>query len=518
MRFRLREERVMKKLIYFLFHRSVIIAVSLLIQVAVLVLMISKFSENFPYFYWACILASFVAALWIVSGQGDPAYKIVWLILILPFPVFGGMIYLLFGGNRHPRWLRRAMQSIESKTLSSLKRDFKADSLTIVGEDAAIQARYLERNAYCPVYENTKTEYFPSGEAFFERLLTELEKAQRYIFLEYFIIQEGKMWNSILEVLRRKVTQGVEVRLMYDDMGCMYTLPKDYELHIEELGIKCCAFNRFVPVVSLLLNNRDHRKMCIIDGRTAFTGGVNLADEYINARLRFGHWKDSAVLVEGDAAWSMTVMFLTMWDYARELDEELEVFRPQRIDVEGAEGFVQPYTDSPLDHEAVGRNVYLNMISKAEKYIYITTPYLIVDNATNIALCNAAKAGVDVRIITPHIPDKKSVFQMTRAHYPPLLEAGVKIYEYTPGFIHAKNFVVDDQFATVGTVNLDFRSLFLHFENGVWMCNTPCIKQIREDFLATQQLSQKISLRSSRRLSLIVQFYRSLLRVFAPLM
>ena len=326
------------------------------------------------------------------------------------------------------------------------------------------------------------------------------------------------MWDSVLAVLKRKAAQGVDVRVMYDDMGCMFTLSKNYQKQLAEQGIRCCVFNRIVPVMSLLLNNRDHRKLCIIDGRAAFTGGVNLADEYINAKERFGHWKDSGVLVRGDAAWSMSVMFLTMWDYVNNQEEPLDSFRPAKLPVEGAQGFVQPYSDSPLDGEDVARTVYLNMISKAERYIYITTPYLVVDSTTNAALCNAAKSGVDVRIITPHIPDKKSVFQLTRAHYPPLLEAGVKIYEYTPGFIHAKTFVVDDHFATVGTVNLDFRSLFLHFENGVWMCNTPCIKDIKQDFLATQKVSEKVSARQSRKQNIFLQLYRSILRFFAPLM
>ncbi len=508
----------MKKLLYFLFHRSVIVAVSLLVQIAVLVLMIVKFSESFTQFYWICIVVSFLAALGIVSSRSDPAYKIVWLVLILPFPVFGGMIYLVFGGNRHPRWLRKAVQAINERMLAALKGDFKADTLVKAGEDAAIQARYLERRARCPVYDKSRAEYFSIGEDCYERMLVELKKATRYIFLEYFIIQEGEMWNGILAILKEKAKQGVDVRVMYDDMGCMFTLSKDYREKLEEQGIRCCVFNRFVPVMSLLLNNRDHRKMCIIDGRVAFTGGINLADEYINRRERYGHWKDSGLMVEGDAAWSMAVMFLTLWDYAQQQEEDYDRFRPEPTCVEGVAGYIQPYTDSPLDYEAVGQTVYLNMISKAEKYIYITTPYLILDTATNTALCNAAKSGVDVRIITPHIPDKKSVFHVTRAHYPPLLEAGVKIYEYTPGFIHAKNFVVDDQFATVGTVNLDFRSLFLHFENGVWMCRTPCIQDIKEDFLQTQKKSEKVSLRKSRRLNLLVQFHRSVLRMFAPLM
>ena len=322
----------------------------------------------------------------------------------------------------------------------------------------------------------------------------------------------------MLEILEEKAAQGVEVRLIYDDMGCMFTLPRDYNEQMAARGIQCRVFNRFVPVMSLRFNNRDHRKFLIIDGKVGFTGGINLADEYINRRERFGHWKDSAILLEGDAVWSMTVMFLTMWDHCCGWEEEFHHFRPEPAPARPWTGYVQPYTDTPLDREAVGQAVYLNMIGKARKYIYITTPYLVIDVATNTALCNAAKSGVDVRIITPHIPDKRYVFEVTRAHYPPLLEAGVRIYEYTPGFIHAKNFVVDDRFATVGTVNLDYRSLFLHFEDGVWLCEAPCIQDIRRDFEETLRVCQRISLRQRKYFNPIIQLYRNILRIFAPLM
>ncbi|WP_317380814.1 phospholipase D-like domain-containing protein, partial [uncultured Intestinimonas sp.] len=284
-------------------------------------------------------------------------------------------------------------------------------------------------------------------------------------------------------------------------------------------GIRCCVFNPFVPILSLRLNNRDHRKILVIDGKVAFTGGINLADEYINQKVRFGHWKDSAILVRGEAAWSMTVMFLSLWDDIRRTPaEDYDRFRPHWETPPTGVGFVQPYTDSPLDGEAVGQSVYLNLINRARRYVYITTPYLIVDDSMNTALCIAAKSGVDVRIMTPHIPDKKMVFEVTRAHYGPLLEAGVKIYEYTPGFVHAKNFAVDDKFGTVGTVNVDYRSLFLHFENGVWLCGAPAVRDIRDDFLSTLEQCQPITLAQSRALPWWRRACRAVLRVFAPLM
>lgn len=508
----------MKKILYFLFHRSVLIAVSLLAQIITLLVMIVAFSEHMQAFYWCCILLSILAALLIVSSRMEPGYKIAWLILILPFPVLGGVFYLLVGGGTIPRRIKKRMYGIWEKSLGALKDDFKSEDLLPLGGDAAGQASYLEQHAGCPAYTNTETEYFPLGDDAFPRMMEELEKAEHYIFLEYFIIHDGLFWGSILEVLKRKAAQGVDVRLLYDDFGCMFTLPKDYDKQMESCGIKCQVFNRFVPVVSIRLNNRDHRKFLIVDGKVGFTGGVNLADEYINVKERFGHWKDSMILLEGDAVWSMTVMFLTMWDHCSGQDEDFDQFRPPVAPVRPWTGYVQPYTDTPLDHEAVSQTVYLNMIAKAKKYIYITTPYLIIDVATNTALCNAAKSGVDVKIITPHIPDKRCVFEVTRAHYPPLMDAGVQIYEYSPGFIHAKNFVVDDRFATVGTVNLDYRSLFLHFEDGVWLCEAPCIQDIREDFEKTLAQSEYVNPHRYRRQNLLQRLYRSILRVFAPLM
>lgn len=507
----------MKKLLYILLHRSVFVALALVAQIAALAVMVVYFS-NTDIFYWCCIALSVAAAVAIVGSRMEPGYKIAWLLVILPFPIFGGVFYLLVGGGYIPKRTQKRMQGVLDKSFATLKEDFKADDLLPLGGDAAGQASYLERRAACPAYTNTETEYFPLGDKAFPRMLDELEKAEKYIFLEYFIIQPGVFWDSVLSILERKVAQGVEVRVLYDDFGCMFTLPRDYNEILSKKGIQCRVFNRLTPVMTLRQNNRDHRKMLIIDGRVGFTGGINLADEYINVRERFGHWKDSAILLEGDAVWSMTVMFLTMWDNIANWDEEFERFRPPASPVRPWTGYVQPYTDTPLDREAVGQAVYLNMIAKAKNYIYITTPYLVIDVATNTALCNAAKSGVDVRIITPHIPDKRYVFEVTRAHYPPLLEAGVQIYEYTPGFIHAKNFIVDDRFATVGTVNLDYRSLFLHFEDGVWLCEAPCIRDIRKDFEKTLSVSEPCSLRQFRHLNILLQLYRSILRVFAPLM
>ncbi|OUQ22509.1 cardiolipin synthase [Flavonifractor sp. An135] len=510
-----------KKVTSILFHRLTIVGLLIILQVAELVILMALFADYFIYFYWFCIFISVLVVLWIVNARSDPGYKIAWLIPILLFPLFGGLFYLAFGGNRMSKRMQRRMQGMERRMLHELGNSERAEELTSFGSDAVNQARYLERYACAPVYRNTEATYFPLGDDVFPRMLEELKKAKRYIFLEYFIIEEGLFWDSILEILEEKVAQGVDVRLIYDDIGSLFTLPKDYARTLEAKGIRCCVFNPFVPVLSLRLNNRDHRKLLIVDGQVGFTGGVNLADEYINYKVKYGHWKDTAILLRGEAVWSMTVMFLTMWDYVRGVNEDLDAYRPEPVadlDPRCASYFVQPYTDSPMDHEPVGETVYLNLINKAKRYVYLTTPYLIISDSVNTALCNAAKSGVDVRIITPHIPDKKIIFEVTRAHYGPLLEAGVQIYEYTPGFVHAKNFVVDDCWATVGTVNMDYRSMFLHFEDGVWLCGAPCVLDVRRDFLETLEKSERITLRRWRDHSGPRLLLRAVLRVFAPLM
>ncbi|OUN20681.1 cardiolipin synthase [Flavonifractor sp. An82] len=511
----------MKKLSSFLFQRSVIVALLILLQAIVLLVPMVWASSYYVYVYWACVVLSLLAVLVIIRRQTDPGYKIGWIIPILLFPMFGWLVYLLCGGNKLSARMRRKMQGMDRTMLEQLEGDYKSHKLAAMGADAVNQARYLERYARCPVYTNTWTRYFPLGDDVFPVMLEELKKAQRYIFLEYFILAPGVFWDSVVEILKEKHAAGVDVRVIYDDVGSLGTLPADYAAKFErETGIPCCVFNRFKPVISIRMNNRDHRKLCIIDGHTAFTGGINLADEYINQKSRFGHWKDSAILVKGEAAWSMTVMFLTMWEYIREVAVDYAALRPTSLPPEAALGndcFVQPYADNPLDNEPVGETVYLNLISKAKRYVYIMTPYLIVSDSVNTALRNAAKSGVDVRIITPHIPDKKLVFELTRSHYQSLLEAGVQIFEYTPGFVHAKNVVSDDVVGVVGTINMDYRSMFLHFEDAVLLYQDLTILDIKADFWSTQLQCQRITLEQCLERSWLRRLFRSILRVLAPL-
>ena len=511
----------MTKLLKFLFSRMVIVGLLICVQLGVLIFTIWKLSESFVYLYVLFTAISIFAVIYILSTKDNPSYKLAWVIPVLLVPVFGGLFYLIFGSRRTTKKFRARVSNIYNETSKYLLQD--KDILKEIEEDDksfANQVRYLNNYAESPIYKNTITRYLSPGEEFFEELKKELRKAKNYIFMEYFIIQEGVMWDSILEILEEKVKEGVEVRLIYDDMGCLQTLPYKYYEKLREKGIKCLVFNPFVPFLSVIMNNRDHRKITVIDGHTAFTGGINLADEYINEIVRFGHWKDASIILKGDAVWNLTMMFLQAWQFTCGEKEDYEKYKPH-INYEGkfeSDGYVQPYGDSPLDDETVGEYVYLNIINKARDYIYINTPYLIVDNELVTALTLAAKSGVEVIIVTPHIEDKWYVHLVTRAYYSQLIEAGVKIYEYTPGFIHSKTFVSDDKIGVVGTINMDYRSLYLHFENGVLLYKTKSVLEIKEDFLETLKVCQEITLEDCHKIKWSNKFITAILRVFSPLM
>lgn len=507
----------MKKLVKLLLQRLVLVSVCILLQIFMLFLGMQWISQYFSWFSYFLTALSWITILFIISDRTNISYKLAWIIPILAFPLFGLMLYLIFGGNRLSARLKRKMDSIDRLLRNNLRQDVSVcDKLSRKFPDAAIQSHYLTENAF-PVYSDTQTQYFPSGEPCWAAMLEELKKAQKTIYLEYFIICPGRMWNTIVDILEEKAAAGVDVRLIYDDFGCICKLPRKYRQYLEGKGIKVCVFNPYIPILSSRLNNRDHRKLMIIDNQVAFTGGINHADEYINEADRHcGHWKDCGILLRGDAVWSMTVMFTSMWNHITG-STELDV-PPRYPAVTDYHGFVQPFVDSPLDFETVSRNVFLNLISRAKKNVYIMTPYLIIDDTVSDALSVAAKSGVDVRIITPAIGDKGYVHATTRAYYVRLLEAGCKIFEYTPGFVHSKLMLVDDNLAVVGTVNLDFRSLYLHFEDGVWLCDADCIGQICDDFAQTFPISRQISLEECNNQKWYMSVIRAVLRIFSPLM
>lgn len=511
----------MKNYTKLLFQRLVVVSLCILVQAAFLILGVSVLSEYARWFSITMEVFAWIAVVAIVSNRTDPSYKMAWMIPILAFPVFGILFYLLFGGNRLSRRLKKKMHAVEQIHRDNLSQDLGVvQREAALSFDAALQSNYLASVACCPVYENTETSYYGCGEDAFGDMLEAIAHAEKYIFLEYFIIHTGKMWDRMLGILRKKAAAGVDVRVIYDDFGCITTLPARYYRKLEAIGIKACAFNPYIPILSSRLNNRDHRKFLIVDGEIAFTGGINLADEYINEIKRFGYWKDCVIRLRGEAVWSMAVMFLSMWAHIRGWNEQVSRYRPAlppRVS-SMPHGFVQPFADSPLDGEPVGDTVFFNLITKARHSVYIMTPYLVISDKMISALCVAAKNGVDVRIITPGIPDKKYVYHVTRAHYAGLIAEGVQIYEYTPGFIHSKVFCVDGEYAVVGTVNFDFRSLYLHFEDGVWLYRSDCVEQVAQDFEKTFPVSHRVSLAECKSQSLPRRLYGGFLRLFSPLM
>lgn len=465
-------------------------------------------------------ILSLLAVLWIINRDDNPAYKMAWIILIMTVPLIGGLFYLAVGHKQPSRRMRRKMEAERLRTDKELRQDPKVmEAVRACDRRVEGQAYYISNTGGYPVYGNTSARYYQVGEELYRDLLEELKKAEHFIFMEFFIVGEGKMWGSIREILEEKAKAGVDVRFMYDDLGSVSLLPGGYDRQLEAAGIKSIAFNPFVPFWSLVMNNRDHRKIAVIDGHTAFSGGVNLADEYINEKMRFGHWKDTGFMLRGDAVWNYTVMFLRMWNSMRHTDVSYDPYRPSVWHPEPfeGEGFVQPYGDSPLDDEILAENVYLDILNQARDYVYIFTPYLIVDHEMQSALCLAAKRGVDVRIVTPGIPDKKMVFQLTRSYYPVLLKAGVRIFEYTPGFLHAKSYVCDDEIAVVGTINMDYRSLYLHFECGTYFYRNPIVADVKRDSLNTMEKSREITLKDTRQ-GFFGSLFCAVLRVFSPLL
>ncbi|MCH5274172.1 MAG: cardiolipin synthase [Lachnospiraceae bacterium] len=512
--------KLLKKILKKALHRVVIVGLLLLLQIACMVVYLTELADYSLVIQTSLNVLSLLAVLAIVNARDNPSYKLAWVISILAFPLLGGTMYLLFSGWLPSKALRKKLSSTEGQLRPFLKQNAVVmESLERLDMTAAGQARYIRDYAMFPVWNDSTATYFRSGEENFPVLLDELKKAEHFIFLEYFIVEEGEMWDSILEILKDKAASGVDVRMIYDDLGSSFVLPYKYYRMLEQQGIKCEAFNKFIPVFSLLMNNRDHRKILVVDGHTAFTGGINLADEYINKKNKFGYWKDTGIMVRGEAAVNLTAMFLTLWNTIRPTDTDYSKLLPHAYHsgIFRGDGYIQPYGDSPLDNETVGENVYLNMISSAKKYLYIFTPYLIIDNEMMTALCLAAKRGVDIRIVTPEKPDKKMVFWLTQSYYAQLIDCGVKVYQYLPGFIHAKVFVCDDIYATVGTINLDYRSLYLHFECGVFLCYCSEIERIKEDAIETMEQSKLITREMARR-KLPIRLAQVVLRVFAPLL
>ncbi len=512
-----------------IFSRTMLMMILIVLQFAYIIARMYAFAEHLPILLGGELLIVATMMMFILNSKENPAIKLSWCFLVGIFPIFGSIVYLVVRYDLGYRLQQKRISMTEAQSRKDLpKQDEVMDELKQRDMQTYNIATYLREQAGSMVNTNTKVTYFPIGEKQFEEMIKQLESAKDYIFLEYFMIAHGKMWNTILKILERKAKEGVDVRLLYDGSCAVYLLPYKYPQKIEKMGIKCRMFSPPIPFLSTHYNNRDHRKILVIDGKVAFTGGVNLCDEYININSPCGHWKDVGIMLEGDAVYDFTVMFMQMWT-ATERRPITEVHLPDmqqykvkdfvyNADDTEKSGYVIPYGDSPVDTENVGEMVYIDILNQAKNYVYIMTPYLILDHEMLTAITFAAKRGVDVRIILPHIPDKKYAFVLAQANYKDMLAAGVKVYEYTPGFVHAKIFVSDNERAVVGTVNLDYRSLYWHYECSAYLYQVSAIKDIVTDFLDTQEKSQLVTYETVKHIGKFSKIAAYILKLVAPLM
>lgn len=517
-------KKTMKKGVQFLFGRIVITIVCLFIQVLWFVVIINELNEYYAAFSSIMSILSLILVFKINARETNPGYKIVWTVVTLALPIFGALLYIGFGRSGISLKTARRYREVCKKYEKYLCQNQEVfGQLKAQNKRISIQSQYVNNQSAYPIYQNTHVTYYKLADEAFIELKNELRKAKHYIFMEYYAVEDGSAFSEIEEILVEKVKEGVEVRLIYDDFGSISYVGPKFMRRLNERGIQCRMFNPLVPFFYVFMNNRDHRKITIIDGKVSFNGGFNLADEYFNLKQPFGHWKDAGIKLVGDAVTSHIVMFLQMWNFIKETDEDCaRYFMKQDKEISdqvaSKDSFVQPYADAPLAHERVGENVYLGIIKNATDYVYIYTPYLIIDDKMTDSLCLAAKSGIDVRIVTPGIPDKKSIYMVTQSYYAPLLEAGVRIYEYSPGFLHSKCFVSDDQVGVVGSINLDYRSLNLQFESATYLYKGTAIWQLKEDFMDTFEVCREVDRDKIKNSNIMKRMLQCILRLFAPLM
>ena len=510
---------VKKGILKLVFSRFFVVVLLLAIQIAVLVLAYLYFTEHLPILmviFWAL---TFVMVVYLFNCNMDSSAKLTWLLIIALLPILGTLLLLFTKANLGHRMQKKMVEKEIRDTMTILKQPENVmEELEHEGSGTDDLCAYLNNTGCFPIFDRTSADFFPIGEAKFEAMLEDLEKAQSFIFMEYFILEEGYMWGRILEILLRKVKEGVEVRVMYDGMCEVSTLPSNYWKLLEAQGIRAKAFSQIKPLISSHYNNRDHRKILVIDGKVGYTGGVNLADEYINRVERFGHWKDTAIRIKGPAVKSFTLLFLQMWNTNMKDPEYSAWLKDEFDDPQDVSGYVMPYGDCPLDGDRVGEAVYMDILNRATDYVHIMTPYLILDGELETALKFAAKRGVDVKLIMPGIPDKKMAYSLAKTHYKSLNDAGVKIYEYTPGFVHAKIFVSDDIKAVVGTINLDYRSLYHHFECGTYLYKMDCIADIEKDFQETLTKCRRVTEETIRNEKTSTKLLGIMAKALSPLM
>ena len=498
--------------------RLMFAALGFVIQVVWIIMLCLKLNDYSAAISLGSSVLALCVAFYIYGKDMNAGFKLPWIIAILAFPVLGLCLYFLFGRPGATKHMRQHFEKIDADLEGTLVQDENVlKNLEATDFAVANQARYLWKCAGYPAWQNTDVEFHKTAEEGLEAQKRELRKAKKFIFMEYHAIEESSAFLELKEILVQKAKEGVEVRVFYDDVGSFVFINKDFIKRMEAVGIQCRVFNPMHPFLNIFMNNRDHRKITVIDGKVGFTGGYNLAEEYFNRTHPYGYWKDTGIMLTGDAVRNLTVMFLEMWNAVRKTDMDYDKYLPKVEYTAKEQGFVQPYADSPLDHETTGENVYMNLIKNAKHEIFFTTPYLIITDEMSRELRMAARRGVDVRIVTPGIPDKKMVYQMTRSYYSELARNGVRIYEYTPGFIHAKQCVCDGELATVGTINMDYRSLYLHFENGVLMYHYDAVAEIRKDFEDIFAASTEVTEKYNGRKSVLARMGRGVLRLFSPL-
>ena len=521
-----REERIVrlikkrpKNILRVIFSRFMFIALMIVLQLAILVMLYLIFEEYVAHINVIMSIFSILMVIYLYNARMDSTSKLTWMMLIGLFPVPGALFLGFTKMDLGSRSLKKRLLSVRDLTTDMIPQDQEVlDKLNEENSDLADLYQFVKHTGNYPVFGNTSVKYFPDGHDFFESVLEDLESACDFIYMEYFIIAEGYMWGRILDILERKSREGVDIRVMYDGMCEIGLLPADYTERMKKIGIECREFSKIYPFLSTYYNYRDHRKILVIDGKIGYTGGVNLSDEYINLKPRFGHWKDTAVRLEGDAVVSFTEMFLLLWNiYLKEPSfEKVKDFVPHKV--EDASGFVMPFADSPLDSYQVGEAMFLDTLGKSKKYVHIMTPYLILDDTMKNALKLAALRGVDVKLIVPGIPDKKAAYAIAKSHFSELINAGVGIYEYTPGFVHAKVMTSDGTKAMVGSINLDYRSLYHHFECAVYMYKSDAIPDIENDFETTLGKCRKVTEETIKNENIGYKLAAKLLKFVAPLM
>ncbi|MBQ8844862.1 MAG: cardiolipin synthase [Clostridia bacterium] len=506
------------KFLKLFFSRAIPIMTAIVLQVLLIMAVNLYLKEHETFINTIFSIVAVLVFFALVTKDQPATYKLPWVIIILVFPFFGVMMYLLFGDSRLSRKYGKQFRANLHERKNQLEQSQKSlEKLKQQSISGYGQAEYIQKSAMLTIHESTNTEYLNSGEKFFLKLIEELKKAKKYIFMEYFIVEKGIMWDEIYSILKQKVKEGVEVYFLYDDVGCITRLKSRFYKKMRKDGIKCIVFNPFKPIVSIIHNNRDHRKITVVDGEKGFVGGANIADEYINIKQPFGVWKDSAIFLEGQGVDNLVKLFISMYNpFSKQKLDVKNFIVEHKVDYEN--GFVLPFGTGPkyLYGEYVGENIYANIINQAKKYVYITSPYLVIDTPLLNALKVAATRGVDVRIILPHIPDKKLMHILAKSNYPFLIKAGVKIYEFVPGFIHSKTFVCDDEIAVVGTINLDYRSLIHHFECGVWMYNTKSVKELYDDYNILLTKSMLIS-KENTKLKWHQNLVKKIMSIFTPL-